>query len=107
MSGHPGFPDVICLLAALPLVAGLVPPNPHYGMHTRRRHGDESHWYRINRIGGILLILASATGLAGLHAYPELAFPWDIAVSIVPLFVALAVTLLLDYLIWRAGPADG
>ena len=45
-------------LLGLPLVLGVVPPNPVYGFRTPRTLQDKALWYPVNRVTGIDLVLA-------------------------------------------------
>lgn len=57
---------IVCVLVAVlgvPLGLKLIPPNPIYGVRTRRTLSDESAWFEVNRVGGWALV-----GAAGLTA---------------------------------------
>lgn len=49
---------------ACPLILGKVPPNPWYGMRTRRTMSSQALWYKANRMGGIYLILSTLAAVA-------------------------------------------
>jgi hypothetical protein len=57
-------PSALFLVLGLPLVLGLVPPNPVYGLRTRRTLADPASWYRANRRGGLAMIAAGGLYLA-------------------------------------------
>ena len=64
MTHQPFFiPAVIFVVLALPLVAGVVPPNRIYGVRTRVTLGSPAVWRRANRVAGVGVILASAVYL--------------------------------------------
>src|SRR5207245_2046583 len=45
-------------LIAVPLAMRLIPPNPVYGVRTRRTIENPSLWYNVNAVGGQLLLVA-------------------------------------------------
>jgi uncharacterized membrane protein len=49
---------------ACPLILGKVPPNPWYGLRTRRTMSSQALWYKANRMGGIYLILSTLAAVA-------------------------------------------
>ena len=67
---------IVCVLVAVlgvPLGLKLIPPNPIYGVRTRRTLSDESAWFEVNRVGGLLetragLDVRLAQGIEQLHA---------------------------------------
>jgi len=54
-------PSLIIALLATSLVFRWIPQNRIYGIRTRRTLADKGAWYAINRIGGALFIVSSAT----------------------------------------------
>ena len=59
MTTQPFFvPAVLIGLLALPLILG-IPPNPLYGVRTRRTLAERRLWYRANRFGGWCLLAAT------------------------------------------------
>ena len=42
---------------SVPLILQKVPPNRIYGFRSKRTLGDEQVWYRVNRLGGVFLLL--------------------------------------------------
>lgn len=61
---------LVLLVAAVPLAAGRIRPNPYYGFRTPRVNADERLWYPVNRVAGrTTAVLGLAfLGLAGLLA---------------------------------------
>ena len=61
---------------SVPLILQKVPPNRIYGFRSKRTLGDEEVWYRVNRLGGVFLMLSSLGTLAAslvpvLSAWPD------------------------------------
>ncbi len=56
--------DAIIVMAAIPLALRLIPPNPVYGVRTRRTTDDAVLWYNVNAVAGQLLV--AACGLSGI-----------------------------------------
>ena len=52
-------PAILILVLALPLMLGLIPPNRVYGIRTHKTVSNNEHWYRANRFGSWMLLLAS------------------------------------------------
>lgn len=52
-------PALIFLLLSSPLIFGLIPPNPLYGVRTPKTLGDPKVWYPANRHAGLLLVGSS------------------------------------------------
>ena len=48
----------LLIVAGLPLVFELIPPNPWYGFRLPGAILSEVHWYQINSIGGKMFILS-------------------------------------------------
>lgn len=59
----------IIALASVPLAMRLIPPNPVYGVRTRRTAGDPALWYNVNAVGGQLLVVACGLGAIILMMY--------------------------------------
>ena len=71
MVNQPFFvPALLLLLAAIPLVLGLVPPNAVYGFRTFKTLTDDNVWYRSNRFGGCALLISSAVYFMIAKIYP-------------------------------------
>src|SRR3954467_13007386 len=45
-------------LAAIPLMIGIVPPNPYYGWPTRRSASKPQLWAEVNKFAGRVLLAA-------------------------------------------------
>lgn len=61
MTEQPFFvPAILIALVSAPLILGLVPRNPVYGVRTRKTLSDDRIWYPVNRLGGWLLLASSA-----------------------------------------------
>jgi hypothetical protein len=86
-------------VSCVPLILGRVPPNRLYGIRTRRTLEDKALWYRVNRVGGWMLLVASLISLAlliaigrGSVALPEVvAFAGPILVATLACFIYLRV----------------
>ena len=60
MSSQPFFiPAIIILVASLPLILALIPPNRVYGVRTPETLNDPQLWYQVNRYGGWALLVSS------------------------------------------------
>ncbi len=60
MSSQPFFiPAILILVAALPLILALIPPNRFYGVRTPETLDDPQLWYQVNRYGGWALLVSS------------------------------------------------
>jgi uncharacterized membrane protein len=65
-------PALLLLVAGLPLVLGMVPPNRLYGFRTRKTLSDDGVWYRVNRFAGWAAMLAG-----GMYGVVALERPYD------------------------------
>lgn len=45
--------------AAAPLMLRLIPPNPVYGLPTKRMNSQPEVWYLVNSFGGRMLVVAA------------------------------------------------
>ena len=91
---------VCTLLAAIsiPLILRKVPPNRWYGIRLASTLADTEVWYRVNRLGGWLILIAALSSAAGLAAAQALMeAPAEIAGLIVVLPLAIAVIILSRY----------
>jgi uncharacterized membrane protein len=70
-------PAILFMVLALPLILGLVPPNRGYGIRTPKTVSTKECWYRANRFGGWVLLLASALYLVIAAAVPNPPPPSD------------------------------
>ena len=52
-------PAIAILLLAIPLILGLIPQNPLYGVRTVKTLADEQLWYQANKYGGWAFVLSS------------------------------------------------
>jgi len=52
-------PAIAILLLAIPLILGLIPRNPLYGVRTVKTLADEQLWYQANKYGGWAFVLSS------------------------------------------------
>jgi uncharacterized membrane protein len=96
---------VIILIAALPLIAGIVPPNCLYGVRTKHTRQDKRQWYLVNRIGGIAMSIAACVTIVGVQFAGNgvhRAF-----VLALPVATAAIVTALVDEIIWRRRQRKG
>jgi uncharacterized membrane protein len=65
---------IVIVLVCRPLIAGKVAPNGLYGVRTPLAFSSEENWYRVNRVGGMIMrkagIWIMAVGLAGFPLAP-------------------------------------
>jgi uncharacterized membrane protein len=86
-------PCIVILVAAVPMMLGLVPPNGFYGFRTRKTMSSPERWARANRFAGIALFLGAGLSIAVFMVNPALSSGRSllgVAVLIVPLAVAIA-----------------
>ena len=84
---------------AVPLALRLIPPNPVYGVRTRRTRRDEKLWFEVNAFGGKALLVACGVIAALLMMYQGtwLRAAWaQVVVLLVPIAVAIAATLVYE-----------
>lgn len=89
---------VIVLLAivALPLMLGVVPQNPYYGVNTERANASEKAWIRVNKFAGQAVVIACALSAFLIMFYQGtwLRSGWaQLAAFIIPLGAAIAAVL--------------
>jgi uncharacterized membrane protein len=65
-------PSLALFILAIPLVFNAVPRNRFYGVRTRRALSNDQAWKRINRVGGIAIMIASVV-----YGTIALACPYD------------------------------
>jgi hypothetical protein len=53
-------PALIFFFGAIPLTLGMIPRNRFYGFRTKRTLADDAVWYRVNRVAGFGITIASA-----------------------------------------------
>ncbi|WP_425509584.1 SdpI family protein [Usitatibacter rugosus] len=86
-------PCGIILVASIPLMLGLVPPNRLYGFRTRETLGNRDLWFRANRFAGFALFVAAGASSIVFLVQPEYASGRSLAgllVLLLPLVTAIA-----------------
>ena len=56
-------------VAAIPLMIGVVPPNPYYGWPTRRSASKPELWRQVNMFAGRAVVIADAIAALLIMAY--------------------------------------
>lgn len=56
-------------LAGIPLMLGIVPPNPYYGYPTRRSSSKPELWKQVNIFAGRALVVAAVLAAIAIMAY--------------------------------------
>lgn len=56
-------------IAAIPLAAGIVPPNPYFGWPTRRSSSKPDLWRQVNMVFGRAVVVACALAALAIMAY--------------------------------------
>ena len=56
-------------VAAVPLMMGIVPPNPYYGWPTRRSSSKPDLWKQVNMFAGRAVVIAAALAAIAIMAY--------------------------------------
>jgi hypothetical protein len=56
-------------LAAVPLMLGIVPPNPYFGWPTRRSSSKPDLWKQVNMVFGRAVVIAAALAAILIMAY--------------------------------------
>lgn len=56
-------------LAGIPLMLGIVPPNPYYGWPTRRSSSKPELWRQVNMFFGRAVLIATALAALAIMAY--------------------------------------
>ena len=56
-------------IAAIPLAAGIVPPNPYFGWPTRRSSSKPELWRQVNMVFGRAIVVACARAALASMAY--------------------------------------
>jgi uncharacterized membrane protein len=64
-------PAIIILVAALPLILALIPPNRVYGVRIPEIMDDPQLWYQVNRYGGWALLVSSLLYLVVAAIFPS------------------------------------
>ena len=72
-------PLVLFIGLCVPLILQKVPPNPFYGIRLRKTLENADIWYKANRFGGALIIIAACLSLAafGFLYFDKDAFSFD------------------------------
>ena len=65
---------VVVAIVALPLLFKIIPPNPVYGVRTRRTRESDNLWFEVNRFAGAALL--AAAGLGAIILMSMSARPW-------------------------------
>jgi uncharacterized membrane protein len=65
---------VVVAIVAVPLLLKLIPPNPIYGVRTRRTKESDNLWFEVNRFAGAVLL--AAAGIAAIILMSMSARPW-------------------------------
>jgi hypothetical protein len=73
MAAQPfAIPASLLFLVSIPLVAGLIPRNRLYGFRTKKTLSDDGIWYRVNRLAGFAVMIAS-----GVYSSVAANWPYD------------------------------
>jgi len=89
-------PALILFIVAVPLAMGVIPRNRLYGFRTRTTLADDSTWFRVNRVAGFGIIVASA-----IYGAVAVAIPYNrnfsvwllhLAAFVMPLVIALSLS---------------
>jgi hypothetical protein len=86
-------------IAAIPLMIGIVPPNPYYGWPSRRSASKPDLWRQVNMFAGRAVVVAVAIAALAIMAYNGtwLKSGWaQLFLVIVALAVAVAATFWYD-----------
>jgi len=65
-------PAILLFLVSVPLVLGVIPRNRLYGFRTKKTLSDDRIWYRVNRVAGFAVMIAS-----GVYGVVAMASPYD------------------------------
>lgn len=93
---------ILCAIiaaAAVPLMLRLIPPNPIYGIRTRRTTSDSATWFMVNQVAGASFLIAAgiAAILIVLYSGTLLKSGWaQLMMMIVVFGAAVAVTLVYE-----------
>jgi uncharacterized membrane protein len=98
--------SVVIALLSVPLILKVVPPNRWYGIRTAQTLSNRELWFRANRFAGWAFLAAAGVSTAALVLAPEVASAYGALILVVPIGVALGVSL--AYLRWSgaAGSTD-
>jgi uncharacterized membrane protein len=84
---------VVIALLSVPLILKVVPPNRWYGIRTARTLSNHELWFCANRFAGWAFLAAASVSAAALVLAPEVASAYGALVLVVPIGVALGVSL--------------
>jgi uncharacterized membrane protein len=87
---------VACAVIAgvsVPLILKAVPPNRWYGIRTAQTMSNSRLWFRANRFAGWAFLAASGVSAAAFVLVPAVASAYGALVLVVPLGVALGLSL--------------
>ena len=65
------WPESVALIisvAAVPVIAGWVPPNPYYGFRTPHTMASPQEWYFANRLMGLYMVASQVGAITSMHA---------------------------------------
>ena len=80
---------VIVAVAAIPLLLKMIPPNPIYGLNTRRTRDSDNMWFEVNRFAGAALLIAA--GLAAIVLMSSSGRSWWVQVLVFLVLIGAAV----------------
>jgi uncharacterized membrane protein len=86
-------------IAAIPLMVGIVPPNPYYGWPARQSSSKPDLWRQVNMFAGRAVVVAVAVAALAIMAYNGtwLKSGWaQLFLVIVALVIALGATFWYD-----------
>ena len=91
---------VLLILLATPLVLGLVPPNPWYGIRLPS-YAAKDKWYPLNRRGGLIVLLLGGgfllTGILLTWFVPPVSNETQVLLTVlpIPIFVLVVIVTLI------------
>jgi hypothetical protein len=94
---------VFCLIS-LPLLFGMIGPNPFYGLRVKKTLDDPAAWYPANRLGAVWMmgatVLLMVVAFAGYALFPRMGFVAYALTCLAALIVGygVAITRMLVYL---------
>ena len=80
---------VVIAIVGIPLLLKIIPPNPIYGLNTRRTRDSDNLWVEVNRFAGGALVAAG--GLGAIILMSMSARPWWVQMLVFILVVGAAV----------------
>ncbi|HUQ29282.1 MAG TPA: SdpI family protein [Usitatibacter sp.] len=88
--------DAVIFMAAVPLGLRLIPPNPMFGVNTKRTRDDAALWYNVNAVAGQLVAAACLISALFIMMYQGTflrSFWAQLVVFVLPLAAAAGATL--------------